>query len=167
MTGLDPDRDHIIELATVVTDNELREVAVGPELVLHEEERVLLAMDEWNTRQHTISGLLEQVRASTLETRVAESATLEFLRSWVSPNSSPMCGNSICQDRRFLFRHMPELERFFNYRNLDVSTLKELMQRWRPHTPPVQKQSAHRALQDVRDSISELRTYYELLFAGR
>ena len=162
MTGLDPQSDQIIEIATVVTDSSLNELAEGPVLAVHQSDTVLDAMDEWNTKQHGGSGLTDRIRRSNVDTASAESATLEFLSAWVAPGKSPMCGNSICQDRRFLYRLMPELERFFHYRNLDVSTLKELARRW---APPVydgfKKDSSHLALDDIRDSIAELRHYRE------
>ena len=163
MTGLDPDRDVIIEMATLVTDEKLNILAEGPVLAVHQPELVLAGMDEWNRRQHGSSGLTERVRASTTDTRAAELATLEFLRQWVDPRSSPMCGNSICQDRRFLARHMPELEAFFHYRNLDVSTLKELALRWYPRVPKFRKADVHLALADIRASIDELKYYREKL----
>jgi oligoribonuclease len=159
MTGLDPDRDSIIEIATLVTDENLDILAEGPVIAVHQPEDVLAGMDEWNRRQHGGSGLIARVRASTQDTRAAEQATLAFLKQWVGPRSSPMCGNSICQDRRFLARHMPELEAFFHYRNLDVSTLKELAQRWYPDIPKFAKEGAHLALADIRASIDELRYY--------
>jgi oligoribonuclease len=163
MTGLDPQNDQIIEIATVVTDSELNELAEGPVLAVHQPNAVLDAMDEWNTRQHGGSGLTERVRQSQVDTQVAERETLEFLSAWVPHGKSPMCGNSICQDRRFMYRLMPELERFFHYRNLDVSTLKELARRW---APPVyegfEKDSSHLALDDIRDSIAELRHYRDV-----
>ncbi|MFZ5466463.1 MAG: oligoribonuclease [Pseudomonadota bacterium] len=159
MTGLDPDRDSIIEIATLVTDENLDILAEGPVIAVHQPEAVLAGMDEWNQRQHGSSGLTSRVRASTQDTRAAELATLAFLKQWVGPRSSPMCGNSICQDRRFLARHMPELEAFFHYRNLDVSTLKELAQRWYPDVPKFAKADVHLALADIRASIDELRYY--------
>jgi len=159
MTGLDPDRDSIIEIATLVTDERLDILAEGPVIAVHQPEAVLAGMDEWNQRQHGRSGLIARVRTSTQDTRAAERATLDFLKQWVAPRSSPMCGNSICQDRRFLARHMPELEAFFHYRNLDVSTLKELAQRWYPDVPKFVKADVHLALADIRASIEELRYY--------
>ncbi|MEO1750291.1 oligoribonuclease [Thiofaba sp. EF100] len=161
MTGLDPDRDSIIEIATLVTDEQLNILAEGPVIAVHQPEAVLAGMDEWNQRQHGSSGLTARVRASTQDTRAAELATLDFLKRWVAPRSSPMCGNSICQDRRFLARHMPELEAFFHYRNLDVSTLKELAQRWYLGVPKFEKVDVHLALADIRASIDELRYYRE------
>jgi oligoribonuclease len=160
MTGLNPDTDRIIEIATIVTDKDLELVAEGPVLAIHQTNEVLTGMDAWNTRQHGQSGLTKRVQDSTVTEREAEIATLQFLAQHVPPNSSPMCGNSICQDRRFLYRHMPELERYFHYRNLDVSTLKELARRWAPAVlEGYTKSSTHLALDDVRDSINELRHY--------
>jgi oligoribonuclease len=165
MTGLNPDRDRIIEIATVVTDKQLNVLAEGPVIAVHQDEAALQGMDEWNTRQHGGSGLVERVRRSRASERDAELATLTFLARHAEPGASPMCGNSICQDRRFLARWMPELERFFHYRNLDVSTLKELARRWAPEVAAgFHKQSSHLALQDIRDSIEELRYYREHLF---
>jgi oligoribonuclease len=162
MTGLDTDRDYIIEIATVVTDANLNVLAEGPSLAIHQSDEVLNGMDEWNTRQHGRSGLIERVRQSTVTERQAELATLAFLQEYVPPGKSPMCGNSICQDRRFLARCMPELERYFHYRNLDVSTLKELARRWTPQiVSGFTKEPAHLALADVHDSIRELRYYRE------
>ncbi|PZN31200.1 MAG: oligoribonuclease [Proteobacteria bacterium] len=160
MTGLNPDSDHIIEIATVVTDKHLNTLAEGPVIAIHQPEEVLAAMDDWNRRQHGLSGLADRVRASTVTAAEAERRTVEFLRRWVEPGVSPMCGNSICQDRRFLAREMPELERYFHYRNLDVSTLKELARRWAPQVlEGLQKTSTHLALDDIRDSIRELAHY--------
>ncbi len=160
MTGLDPDRDRILEIATLVTDVQLNELATGPVLAIHQPESVLAAMDEWNQTHHGASGLLERVRKSTVDERQAEAETLAFLRRWVPEGASPMCGNSICQDRRFLYRHMPRLEAYFHYRNLDVSTLKELARRWAPEVAAgVKKQGAHLALDDIRESVEELRYY--------
>jgi oligoribonuclease len=160
MTGLDPGRDRIIEIATVVTDKQLNVLAEGPVIAVHQPDEVLAAMDEWNTRQHGGSGLLDRVRHTRVTEREAELATLTFLARHAEPGASPMCGNSICQDRRFLARWMPELERFFHYRNLDVSTLKELARRWAPGVADAfRKESKHLALEDIRDSIEELRHY--------
>lgn len=162
MTGLKTDTDHIIEIATVVTDKDLNILAEGPVLAIHQPDTVLNAMDDWNRRQHGGSGLAERVRSSTTTVAEAERATLDFLSRWVEAGASPMCGNSICQDRRFLAREMPQLERFFHYRNLDVSTLKELARRWAPHViSSFQKSSTHLALDDIRDSIKELSHYRE------
>ena len=159
MTGLIPEAHRVIEIATIVTDSNLSVLAEGPVLAIHQRSEVLDAMDEWNTRTHMGSGLVDRVRASTVSESAAAELTLEFLRQWVPEGKSPMCGNSICQDRRFMARHMPELETFFHYRNLDVSTLKILMQRWRPDLPDARKQGAHQALEDIRESIEELRHY--------
>jgi oligoribonuclease len=160
MTGLDTDRDHIIEIATIVTDSDLNVLGEGPVFAVHQPDDILAGMDEWNTRQHGQSGLVERVRNSQTDMRAAELATIEFLRQHVPAGKSPMCGNSICQDRRFLARQMPELERFFHYRNLDVSTLKELAKRWRPDIAAgLSKGSTHLALDDIRESIAELKYY--------
>ena len=166
MTGLKPESDAIIEIATVVTDKDLAIVADGPVLAIHQGEEVLGRMDDWNQRQHSSSGLLTRVRASRTSTGEAERRTLEFLTPLVTPGSSPMCGNSICQDRRFLARWMPDLERFFHYRNLDVSTLKELARRWAPGVADsFVKQGTHLAYADIHESIRELRHYRARLFA--
>jgi oligoribonuclease len=164
MTGLDTVNDQIIEIATLVTDQDLNEIAVGPVLAVGQPKTVLDAMDEWNTRQHGESGLTARVLESELSVQQAESQTLEFLAMHVNAGASPMCGNSICQDRRFLARQMPALEEFFHYRNLDVSTLKILAQRWAPQVAKgYTKESSHRALDDIRDSIAEL-VYYRGAF---
>lgn len=163
MTGLDPDTDRILEIATLVTDKQLNLLEEGPVIAVHQDDAVLAAMGEWCTRQHGQSGLTRRVRESAVGLRQAEQSTLEFLRRHLPPNASPMCGNSIGQDRRFLVRHMPELERFFHYRNLDVSTLKELAKRWAP-TVSFNKASTHLALDDIRDSVAELKFYRERLF---
>jgi len=161
MTGLDPQRDYIIEIATIVTDSNLQIIAEGPVLAIHVPDDVLAGMDEWNTRQHGKTGLTERVRRSTIDNATAERLTLEFLSQHVPPRVSPMCGNSICQDRRFLARLMPQLEAYFHYRNLDVSTLKILVNRWAPDKEQFTKESMHVALEDIRDSINELRFYRE------
>lgn len=164
MTGLDPDNDLIIEIATVVTDKHLSVLAEGPVFAIHQSDSVLEAMDEWNTRQHKMSGLTQRVRESTTHDADAEQATLDFLRRYVDQGASPMCGNSICQDRRFLVRYMPELAKYFHYRNLDVSTLKILAQLWVPSLAGrFEKNSSHLALADIHDSIRELRFYREKL----
>ena len=166
MTGLDPQSDQIIEIATVVTDSELNELGEGPVLAIHQPDTVLAGMDEWNTNQHGGSGLTERVRKSTIDAAAAERETLAFLEKWVGKGDSPMCGNSICQDRRFMARLMPTLEDFFHYRNLDVSSLKELARRWAPEVyKDFNKDSSHLALDDIRDSIAELRYYREHFLA--
>jgi oligoribonuclease len=160
MTGLKTNTDHIIEIATVVTDKHLNVLAEGPVIAVHQPDSILDAMDDWNRRQHASSGLSQRVRDSTTTVQQAEARTLAFLSRWVDGGTSPMCGNSICQDRRFLAREMPELERYFHYRNLDVSTLKELARRWNPDAfSGFQKSSTHLALDDIRDSIRELDHY--------
>ncbi len=162
MTGLEPDSDRIIEIATIVTDAQLNVIAEGPVIAVHQDQAVLDGMDEWNQNQHGGSGLVDRVLASRHDERAAEEETIAFLRQYVNPGDSPMCGNSICQDRRFLARHMPDLEAFFHYRNLDVSSLKELARRWRPELlEGFKKSGAHLALDDIRDSIAELRHYRE------
>ncbi len=160
MTGLDPQQDQIIEIATVVTDAHLAILAQGPVIAIHQPAAVMDAMDEWNTRHHGDSGLTERVRRSTSSAEDAERETLAFLCQYVPPGKSPMCGNSICQDRRFLARLMPELEAFFHYRNLDVSTLKELSRLWKPELMSgFVKKGAHLALDDILESIDELKYY--------
>ena len=162
MTGLDSNNDEIIEIATIVTDRHLNEIAEGPVLAIRQPQSVMDGMDEWNTRQHGASGLTDRVLKSTISMREAELATIAFLAQHVVTGKSPMCGNSICQDRRFMARQMPELEAFFHYRNLDVSTLKILAQLWAPDVATgFNKESEHRALADIRDSIAELAWYRE------
>ncbi len=164
MTGLDPDHNVVIEIATIITDSELNTLAEGPVIAVHQDDATLAAMDEWNTSHHTHSGLVARVRASVHDAHSAAELTLAFLQQWVPAGVSPMCGNSICQDRRFMARHMPELERYFHYRNLDVSTLKILMQRWRPELEAgISKTSTHLALDDIRESIEEMRYYRQHL----
>jgi|TARA_B110000908_G_scaffold98057_1_gene115782 oligoribonuclease len=162
MTGLIPERDVIIEIATVVTDANLNVIEEGPSLAIHQNSDLLDGMDEWNTSQHNRSGLVKRVLESTISTADAESQTLEFLINYVDQGASPMCGNSICQDRRFLYNYMPNLEKFFHYRHIDVSTLKELAVRWKPSIlSSSYKKSRHLALSDVYDSIDELKHYRE------
>jgi oligoribonuclease len=162
MTGLDPDNDLIIEIATIITNKDLEILAEGPALAIHQSDAALEAMDEWCTDQHGKSGLTQRVKDSKISAREAESLTLEFLKEYVPERASPMCGNSICQDRRFLVRYMPELEAYFHYRHIDVSTLKELARRWSPSAlRGFTKESTHLALDDIRDSIDELRHYRE------
>jgi oligoribonuclease len=162
MTGLDPDNDLIIEIATIVTDKNLNVLAQGPVLAVHQSDAALAAMDEWNQQHHGQSGLIKRVKASTINDAEAERQTLAFLKQWVPENTSPMCGNSIGQDRRFLYRYMPKLEAYFHYRNIDVSTVKELAARWAPLIKDgFKKQSSHQALDDIIESIEELRYYRE------
>ncbi len=164
MTGLDTNNDHIIEIATLVTDSELNTLAKGPILAIHQPDDVIGAMDEWNTLQHGQSGLVDRVKNSRLSATDAQRETIEFLRNWVGANKSPMCGNSICQDRRFMAREMPLLENYFHYRNLDVSSLKELARRWRPELlKGFKKKASHLAMDDILDSIDELKYYREHL----
>lgn len=165
MTGLDPDKDVIIEIATLVTDADLNILAEGPVYAIHQPDSVLDGMDEWNTNQHGKSGLTRRVKDSRITLAQAEAETIAFLQSWVPARTSPICGNSICQDRRFLVRGMPKLEAYFHYRNLDVSTIKELARRWRPEVlAGVKKSGAHLALDDIRDSIAELQHYRNTFF---
>ncbi len=165
MTGLDTTTDLIIEIATIITDSQLNIVAEGPVLAIHQSDAAMNGMDEWNTRQHGGSGLTERVRSSTIDEATAEQQTIDFLSEYVPANTSPMCGNSICQDRRFLARCMPKLEAYFHYRNLDVSSIKELATRWSPVVAKgFKKGSSHLALDDTRDSIRELVYYREYFF---
>lgn len=160
MTGLSPENDVIIEIATIVTDSNLNTLAEGPVMAIHQSDERLAGMDEWNTSHHTNSGLVDRVRASTETEATAAAKTIAFLEQYVPAGASPICGNSICQDRRFLARYMPTLEAYFHYRNLDVSSLKILMKRWRPELEAgLKKNAAHLALEDIRDSIEELRYY--------
>ncbi|PID45927.1 MAG: oligoribonuclease [Proteobacteria bacterium] len=160
MTGLDTVNDQIIEIATVVTDKDLNILAEGPVLAIHQSDEIMAGMDAWNQKQHGGSGLIERVKNSRVTEEMAEAETIDFLSQYVDAGKSPMCGNSICQDRRFMARCMPKLEAFFHYRNLDVSTLKELATRWRPEVVKgLEKKGAHLALDDVLESIEELRYY--------
>ncbi|HET8849849.1 MAG TPA: oligoribonuclease [Marinobacter sp.] len=165
MTGLDPDNERIIEMASIVTDSALNIVAEGPVIAIHQPDSLLNAMDQWCTRTHGESGLIQRVKDSTTGEADAEQQTLAFLKKYLDPGKSPLCGNSIGQDRRFLVKYMPELEAFFHYRNLDVSTIKELARRWRPDVlNGVRKKGSHLALDDIRDSINELRHYRDSFF---
>lgn len=160
MTGLLPESDVIIEIATIVTDKDLNILAEGPALAIHQSDALLNGMDEWNTEHHTNSGLVKRVKESLVSTEQAEIETIEFLKEWVNEGASPMCGNTICQDRRFLYNTMPTLEKFFHYRHIDVSTLKELIKRWKPDAALVREgESEHLALADIRESIRELKHY--------
>jgi oligoribonuclease len=162
MSGLQPDTDTILEMAVIITDAELNELAVSPVLVVHQPDAVLDGMDAWNKGTHGKSGLIDKVKASTLTESEAETQMIEFLKQYVPANKSPMCGNSICQDRRFMARHMPKLEAYFHYRNLDVSVFKELARRWKPKIyDGFKKASNHTALADIRESIDELKYYRE------
>ena len=162
MTGLDPDNDVIIEMATIVTDSNLNTLAEGPVIAIHHSDAVLARMDEWNTRTHGGSGLTQRVKDSTTTMAQAEAQTIAFLEQWVPKGKSPICGNSIGQDRRFLFKYMPELEAYFHYRYLDVSTLKELARRWKPEIlAGFTKQGTHQAMDDIRESVAELAYYRE------
>jgi oligoribonuclease len=165
MSGLDPERERIIELAMIVTDNDLTVIAESPAWAVHQSDAVLDAMDDWNRKTHGRSGLIDRVRASTQDDAAVEAAALEFMREYVPQRASPMCGNSIGQDRRFMVRYMPKLEDWFHYRNLDVSTVKELCRRWQPEIyKGFAKQGAHTALADIRESIAELKYYREKFF---
>lgn len=165
MTGLDPDNDQIIEIATIVTDQHLNVLAEGPVLAIHQSEATLDKMDKWNKKHHGQSGLIERVLKSDVTAAYAEARTLEFIKQYLPAEKSPMCGNSICQDRRFLYHYMPKLEKYFHYRNLDVSTVKELARRWAPDVfKNFKKESTHVALQDIKDSIEELAYYREHFF---
>ncbi len=162
MTGLDPDSDLIIEIATIITDKNLNIIAEGPVLAVHQSDVALDGMDDWNQKHHGESGLIERVKQSTTDDAEAERQTIEFLKEWIPENKSPICGNSICQDRRFLYRYMPALEDYFHYRNLDVSTLKELAARWAPDLQKgFNKKGAHKALDDIIESIDEMKYYRE------
>ena len=162
MTGLEPEHDVIIEMATIVTDSDLNILATGPVIAVHQSDALLAGMDEWNTRTHGESGLTQRVRDSQISVAEAEAQTIAFLEQWVPKGKSPICGNSIGQDRRFLCRYMPTLEAFFHYRNLDVSTLKILAERWAPQIKEgFQKKGTHQALDDIRESIAELQYYRE------
>ncbi len=162
MTGLNPDIDVIIEIATVVTDKDLNILAQGPVLAVYQSDEILANMDEWNQKHHGASGLINRVKSSRINDIEAERLTIEFLKQWVPENTSPICGNSIGQDRRFLYRYMPKLENYFHYRNIDVSTLKELAARWAPEVKDgFNKESTHQALDDIIESIEELRYYRE------
>lgn len=165
MTGLNPDSDRIIEIATIITDSNLNVVAEGPVIAVHQSDSRLSAMDEWNTRTHGETGLIERVKTAAHTEEDAENETLEFIQHYIPKKKSPLCGNSICQDRRFLYRYMPKLEAWLHYRNLDVSSIKELVSRWRPEIrDSFTKRNTHRALDDIRESIQELRHYREHFF---
>ncbi len=165
MTGLDPDNDKIIEIATIITDSDLHILEEGPVVAIYQPESIIGSMDEWNTSHHTGSGLVKRIRESEHSVADAQTITIDFLKKWVDSGQSPMCGNSICQDRRFMARLMPGLESYFHYRNLDVSSIKELAKRWAPDVHSgVKKEGLHLALSDIRDSINELRHYRQHFF---
>jgi len=165
MTGLDPDTDTVIEIATIITDAQLNFLAEGPVRAIQCEQSLLDGMDEWNQTHHGASGLLKRVQESQCSMLDAQADTIAFLKDWVAPGKSPMCGNSICQDRRFMVRTMPELESYFHYRNIDVSTIKELVRRWQPDIAnSFRKKNTHLALDDIRESIAELQVYREKVF---
>ncbi|CAC9465132.1 3'-to-5' oligoribonuclease (orn) [uncultured Gammaproteobacteria bacterium] len=160
MTGLVPETDTIIEIATIVTDKDLNILAEGPALAIYQSDEILAGMDEWNTEHHTNSGLVQRIKDSHVSIQQAEKQTIDFLQAYVNPSASPMCGNTICQDRRFLYNYMPKLEQFFHYRHIDVSTLKELAVRWKPEAKMIREgEPAHLALLDIKDSIDELKHY--------
>ncbi|MEE4246881.1 MAG: oligoribonuclease [Kangiellaceae bacterium] len=165
MTGLEPDTDKVIEIATIVTDKQLNILAEGPVIAIHQSNEVMAAMDEWNTTHHGNSGLTQRVIDSSFSEQDAEQATIEFLEKWVPAGKSPMCGNTICQDRRFMVKHLPTLEQYFHYRHIDVSTIKELARRWQPEVlDGFSKKGAHLALDDIRESIAELQYYRQQVF---
>lgn len=167
MTGLNPEHDRIIEIATIVTDSQLNILSEGPNLAIFQERALLDSMDNWNKNQHGQSGLIERVLISSITENEAQQKTIEFLKQYLEPKTSPMCGNTICQDRRFLAKYMPELEAYFHYRHIDVSTVKELAKRWAPSLfEAYKKESAHQALEDIKQSIQELRYYRECFFKG-
>lgn len=165
MTGLDPGQETIIEIATIITDSRLNIIAEGPNLAIHQDDDILESMDEWNTTHHGESGLVDRVRASDIDMDAAEQQTLTFIKDFVGPNSAPLCGNSIHQDRRFLRKYMPHLQNYLHYRNIDVSSFKEVVTRWYgPDLQPPRKQNTHQAMDDIRESIEELRYYKEHIF---
>jgi len=159
MSGLDPEKDVILEIATIVTDKDLRILAEGPNVAVKTPDSILTTMDEWNTKHHNSSGLVARIKRSQLDIKQAEEATIKFLSPYTSPSQNPLCGNSICQDRRFLYKYMPKLSEWLHYRNIDVTSLKELHARWFPHLEEFKKQEKHLALDDIRESIAELEYY--------
>ena len=164
MTGLDPEKERIIEIATLITDSQLNYIAEGPNIIIKQPQEFLDGMDEWNQKQHGGSGLIEAVQKSSISQQVAELETLEFISKYVSDKKSPMCGNTVSHDRRFLVEYMPTLEAYFNYRHIDVSTIKELATRWMNEAQVYEKNGAHRAMGDIKDSVEELRFYKNLIF---
>ena len=165
MTGLDPEKDVILEIATIITDDMLGLVAEGPNIPINHPEEILLDMDEWNSTHHKASGLIDRVRVSPYNCRKAEKETLKFIAKFCKKEECPLCGNSVWQDRRFLIKYMPRLEEFFHYRNIDVSSIKELVKRWYPSLPPYEKKKAHLALSDIKESINELKYYRRKVFS--
>ncbi len=165
MTGLDLEKNKIIEIAVVITDNQLEIVAEGPIIAIHQADEFILNMDDWCTKQHTKTGLVKRVQESTIDEAAAEATILEFVMTYVPPSKSPMCGNSICMDRLFLYQYMPKLEQYFHYRNLDVSTVKELAKHWAPHiAKQFKKKTLHLAMDDIKESIAELKHYKNTFF---
>ncbi|EFK06436.1 exonuclease [delta proteobacterium NaphS2] len=164
MTGLDPEHHVIVEIASIVTDDHLSVLAEGPDIVIHQPESTLSAMEPWSLEHHQASGLLDRIKTSVYSTEQAEEETLSFIRQFCQRGHSPLCGNSICQDRRFLVKHMPTLEAFFHYRNIDVSSVKELVKRWYPNLPHFEKQKTHLALSDIKESIGEMQYYRKQIF---
>ena len=164
MTGLDPEKERIIEIATIITDSDLNVIAEGPNIAIHQSNELLDSMDEWNVNQHTSSGLIDAVRTSIISDKEAELETLDFISKYVPSGKSPMCGNTVSHDRRFLNKYMPELENYFHYRHIDVSSVKELIVRWMNQAQSYQKNSNHRASDDIKDSINEIKHYKKLLF---
>ena len=164
MTGLDPEKERIIEIATIITDTNLTVVAEGPNLVIHQPKELIANMDDWNTNQHGNSGLIESVNKSSISEQAAEIETLEFISKYVGHKKSPMCGNTVSHDRRFLVKYMPSLESYFHYRHIDVSSVKELISRWMNDAQTYEKQGSHRAQDDVKESINELKLYKRMLF---
>ena len=164
MTGLDPEHHVIVEIASIITDDHLNVLAEGPDIVIHQPESALSAMEPWSLEHHQASGLLDRIKTSVYSTEQAEEETLSFIKHFCRRGHSPLCGNSICQDRRFLVKHMPTLEDFFHYRNIDVSSVKELVKRWYPNLPHFEKQKTHLALSDIKESIGEMRYYRKQIF---
>ena len=164
MTGLDPEHHVIVEIASIVTDDHLNVLAEGPDIVIHQPESALSAMEPWSLEHHQASGLLDRIKTSVYSTEQAEEETLSFIKQLCQRGRSPLCGNSICQDRRFLVKHMPTLEAFFHYRNIDVSSVKELVKRWYPNLPHFEKQKTHLALSDIKESIGEMQYYRKQIF---
>ena len=164
MTGLDPEKHVIVEIASVITDRQLNIIAIGPEMAINYPENILSSMDDWSTNQHQSSGLLDKIKASSYSCRLAEAATLEFVSRYCKKNMSPLCGNSVWQDRLFIIKYMPELSEFLHYRNIDVSSIKELFKMWYPSLPSFKKRKPHLAMDDIKESIEELKYYRQNIF---